>query len=240
MGAKSEEIASNQGDRWTFLGVLPDTSFIHTVHHGKRNLEEAIYFIGKIKASSDGKSPLFSSDDWCYEKALLEHYGYDSEVPYGGRGRYPKPIRLALKELKLVQVQKKRDSKGALLKINYFVRFGDLDEINAIFKRAERCKSINTVYVESRNGKFRKDDARLIRRTLCHSKKSIFHDAQANFIAQVMNYTRTNEGLRIMLNPDALNFEQKYTHRTPAMAQNLIDKPLSIKELLCIRPRVVP
>jgi len=94
--------------------------------------------------------------------------------------------------------------------------------------------------VESRNGKFRKDDARLIRRTLCYSKKSIFHDAQANFLAQVMNYTRTNDGLKIKINPDAALFEQKYKHQTPAMAQKLIDKLLTIKELLLWRPQITP
>jgi hypothetical protein len=237
-GSISKEIASNQGDRWTFVAVLPDSSFIHTLHHGPRNLDEATQFIGKVKAKSDGNPPLFASDDWCYENALLPHYGYDSEVPYAGRGRYPNPIRLPLEELKLVQVQKKRDTKGRLLEINYTIRFGDPKAIYSVFGEAERCKSINTVYVESRNGKFRKDDARLIRRTLCHSKKSIFHDAQANLLAQVMNYTRVNEGLKILINPNAACFEQKYAHRTPAMAQNLIEKPLTIKELLCIRPLV--
>ena len=30
------------------------------------------------------------------------------------------------------------------------------------------------------------------------------------------------------------------THRTPAMAQNIINKPLTIKELLLIRPQIIP
>ena len=112
--------------------------------------------------------------------------------------------------------------------------------LKQVFVNAVRCKTINTVYVESRNGKFRKDDARLIRRTLYHSKKSVFHDAQINFTAQVMNHTRTNDALKILINPKATLFEQKYQHRTPAMAQNIIDKPLTIKELLSIRPQLIP
>ena len=111
-----------------------------------------------------------------------------------------------------------------MLEINYSVVYGTPKEIEVVFENAERCKTINTVYVESRNSKFQKDDARLIRRTLCHSKKSVFHDSQANFTAQMMNYTRTNDGLKIRINPDAALFEQKYRHRTPAMAQNIIDK----------------
>ncbi len=239
-GEISKGISSNQGDRWTFVAVLPDSSFIHTLHHGERNLGEATDFIGQIKANSDGETPLFASDDWFYEKALLAHYGFDHAPPYAGRGRYPRPKRLPLPDLKYVQVQKKRDDKGRLLEIRHSIVYGTPKEIEAVFENAERCKTINTVYVESRNGKFRKDDARLIRRTLCHSKKSVFHDAQANVTAQVMNYTRTNEGLKILINPNAALFEQKYRHRTPAMAQNIIDKPLTIKELLLIRPQIIP
>ena len=116
-GEISKEISENQGDRWTFVAVLPDSSFIHTVHSAERNLQEATGFVGQIKANSAGKAPLFASDDWFYEQALLAHYGFDHQVPYAGRGRYPHPKRLPLPDLKYVQVQKKRDEKGRLLEI---------------------------------------------------------------------------------------------------------------------------
>ena len=176
------------------MSVLPDSSFIHTLHHGERKLEEATEFIGRIKSNSDWKAPIFTSDDWFYEKAFLAQYGFDHTPPYAGRVRYPHPKRLSLPGLKYVRVQKKRDEKGRLLKIQYSFVYGTSRELEIIFETAERCKTINTVYVESRNGKFRKDDARPIRPTLCHSKKSVFHDAQANFTAQVMNYTQANDG----------------------------------------------
>ncbi len=239
-GEASKEASSNQGDRWTFVAVLPDSSFVHTLHHGERTLEEATKFVGEIKAKSDGQAPLFASDDWFYEKALLGHYGYDHVPPYAGRGRYPQPRRLPLPDLKYVQVQKKRDGKGRLEEIKLTIVYGTAEAVGQVFDNAVRCKSINTVYVESRNGKFRKDDARLIRRTLCHSKKAVFHDAQADFIAQVMNYTRTNDGLKFTVNPGAALFKQKYKHKTPAMAEKLIDKPLTIKELLLWRPQIAP
>jgi hypothetical protein len=239
-GEISKEISGNQGDRWTFVAVLPDSSFIHTVHSAERNLQEATEFVGQIKANSDGKAPLFASDDWFYEKALLAHYGFDYLPPYAGRGRRPHPKRLPLPDLTYVQVQKKRDEKGRLLHIKYAIVYGTPESVGQVFASAVRCKTINTVYVESRNGKFRKDDARLIRRTLCHSKKAALHDAQINFTAQVMNYTRTNDALKILINPQATLFEQKYQHRTPAMAQNIVDKPLTIKELLLRRPQIIP
>ena len=239
-GESCVQTNENQGDRWTFIAILPDSSFIHTLHHGERNLEQATEFVGQIKAKSDSKAPLFASDDWFYEKALLEHYGFDYTRPYAGRGRYAHSERRPIPDLKYVQVQKKRDERGRILEINTRIVFGTIQDIERVFDNSERCKTINTVFVESRNGKFRKDDARFIRKTLCHSKKAIFHDAQANFTAQVMNYTRTNDGLKVMMNPNAPLFKRKYQHRTPAMAQKLIDKPLSVKELLMWRPQLLP
>ena len=101
-GETSADVSENQGDRWPFVAVLPDSSFIHTLHHGTRNLEEATKFLGRVKANSDGQTPLFSSDDWFYERALLANYGFDHTPPYGGRGRRPHPKRCPLPDLKYV------------------------------------------------------------------------------------------------------------------------------------------
>jgi hypothetical protein len=118
---------------------------------------------------------------------------------------------------------------------------GEEIELLEMLAASPRRQTINTscrtTYVESRNGKLRKDNARLIRKALCHSKKAEYHDAQINFIVQVMNYTRTNGALKILINPSAGLFEPKYKYQTPAMAQGLIDRKLTIKELLAMRPR---
>ena len=36
--------AENQGDIWTFVAVLPETSFVHTTHTAERTLEQAQIF----------------------------------------------------------------------------------------------------------------------------------------------------------------------------------------------------
>jgi hypothetical protein len=232
--------ADNQGDKWTFVGILPDTSFIHTTHTAERTLEQAQIFIGNIKRNSDGQAPLYHSDCWFYEQALLDNYCTYEKPVYSGRGRPPTiPIQIVDTQLKYVQVHKKRNSKGRIESISTRIVFGDIDAIFDTFHQAKRCKTVNTDYVESRNGKFRKDNARLIRKTLCHSKKAIVHKAHIAFLTQVYNYTRTVENLKILHNPDAKKFEKKYNHRTPAMAQNLIDKVLSLKELLFTRPKII-
>jgi hypothetical protein len=238
--AQDPEKANNQGDIWTFMAVLPDSGFIHTVHTSKRNAEEANTFIAQIKEKSDQQAPLFHSDSWFYENVLIDNYCTLVEPEYKGRGRKPtKLVKIPDPNLRYVQVHKERNDKGKIEKISTRIVLGDIGDIFLTLDQAERCKTINTDYVESRNGKFRKDDARLIRRTLCFSKKADIHKAQIAFLAQVFNYTRTVHTLKILENSDAKKFQTKFKHRTPAMAQKLTEKVWSIKELLCKRPEIV-
>lgn len=233
------EVAANQGDIWSFVAVLPETGFIHTVHNSKRTLENAVVFIYKIKEHSDEEAPLFHSDCWFYESALTDCYSDLVEVPYSGRGRPCKPIQIIDKDLCYVQVHKKRDTKGNIQEISTRIVLGHEFKVLEILDKAKRCKTINTDYVESRNGKFRKDNARLIRKTLCHSKKAVFHDAQIRLLAQIFNYTRFNYELKELENPDAKKFKPKYNHFTPAMAENIIDRKISLREMLCSRPKLI-
>lgn len=230
--------AENQGDIWTFAAVLPESGFIHTVHSSERTIEEATKFISAIKSKSDGQAPFFHSDSWFYQSALLENYSVYQNVPYKGIGRPQKPIQVVDPLLRYAQVHKQRNSKGKIEKVSTRIVLGDIEHIFATFDDAKRCKTVNTDFVESRNGNFRKDNARLIRKTLCHSKKALYHKAHIVFLAQVYNYTRTIDDLKILSNPNAKRFEPKFTHRSPAMAENIIDKVLSLKELLARRPQM--
>ena len=234
--ANDAEFAENSGDMWTFVAVLPESSFIHAEHTAERTQVEAEVFIKKVKTRSDGEAPFFMSDCWFYMSVLIALYSFLQVVAYGGRGRPAKPKRVVDPNLRYGQVHKKRNEKGKIEHVSTRIVLGDEIRILHELQDAERSKTINTDYVESRNGKYRKDNARLIRRTLCHSKKAIFHKASITFLTQVYNYTRTIDALKVEINPNAALFEKKYQHRTPAMAEGLIDKPLTIKELLCIRP----
>ena len=238
-GLVDTEVADNQGDRWGFVAICPDSSFIQTVLNGKRTLENATQFVGEIKAKSDGKAPLFSSDDWFYEKALLASYGEEYTPPYSGRGRYPHTYLVPSADLRYVQVTKKRDAKGNIIEVGSKIVYGTAEAIEAHYTSAKRSKHINTDYVESRNGKFRLRCARLIRKGLCFSKKAVFHDATIVFIAQVFNYCQPVAALKRCINPLAARFERKYQQVSAAMAENLIDKILTIKELLTIRPKPI-
>jgi hypothetical protein len=50
---EKESNCPDLGDRWTFTGVIPESSYLHTVHSGQRTQQEAQVFIEKIKANSD-------------------------------------------------------------------------------------------------------------------------------------------------------------------------------------------
>lgn len=57
--AEQQEKPEDMGERWTFVGILPESSYIHTVHSGQRNQEAAQVFIEKMKKNSHGKAPFF-------------------------------------------------------------------------------------------------------------------------------------------------------------------------------------
>ena len=232
-------MADNQGDRWTFGSISPDSSFVQHVHSGKRNLEEATLFMAGVRAKSAGNTPLVSSDDWFYEKALLATYGEWHTPEYKGRGRRPLPVLRPKADLRYVQVVKTRDDKGKLIEKSSRIVYGTAEDIAAHYASAKRSKHINTDYVESRNGKFRKDCARLIRKTLCVSKKAIFHDAMIQLLAQTYNYCQPVAALKRLVTPIAARFEQKYEQISAAMAEGLIDKVLTLKELLMRRPQII-
>lgn len=211
--------------------MLPRSGFIHTVHHGKRTEKEADQFVKKIKQASDGKAPLFISDGWKYEQVLKDNYCEYEPVPYSGRGRPKKPLQVVDPELKYAQVIKRKEG-NKLVEIEKRIVLGDEEEILSIIRGERRGKTINTSYVESRNGNYRKDNKRLTRRSQCHSKKTIFHDAQIDWITAVYNFVDEIVAFRECVNPNAERFEVKYKKFSPTMIEGIIDQRLTMEELL--------
>ena len=170
---KDPDFAQNSGDRWAFTNVLPRSGYIQCVHLGKRTIEEAEIFIQKIKSRSDGQAHLILSDAWFYEAPISETYSSYEAVPYSGRGRPPKPIRVVDKDLKYAQVYKKRDSKGKIIAWQRRIIIGEEAEILEIIEQTSRgATQINTSYVESKNCVYRKDNARLGRKNHSPLKRS--------------------------------------------------------------------
>lgn len=211
--------------------MLPRSGFIHTVHHGRRTEKEADKFVKKIKQASDGKAPLFLSDGWRYEQILKNNYCEYKPVAYSGRGRPKKPLQVVDPELKYAQVIKRKEG-SKLVEIEKRIVLGEEEEILSIIRGEGRGKTINTSYVESRNGNYRKDNKRLTRRSQCHSKKTTFHDAQIDWITAIYNFVDEIVAFRECINPNAERFEVKYKKFSPAMLEGLTDKRLTMEELL--------
>ncbi len=223
------------GDRWTFMGVLPESSYIHTVHSSQRNQAEAKIFVEQIKENSDGQAPFFESDGWFYQQVLTDVYSTEEEVPYKGRGRRPLPKKVIDPDLKYAQVVKERQN-GKVVNISTRIVLGDELQILDILDNSERCTTISTSFVESRNGSFRKDNKRQTRKTKCHSKKIEPHDAHVIFLKSIYNLTKENEKFRILSNPDAKPFEIKYKKVSPAMKQGLVKQIYPLEDLLLMKP----
>jgi hypothetical protein len=112
------------GDRWTFVAVIPESSFVHTIHSGQRTQAEAQVFSDKIKENSNGNAPFIESDGWFYEEVLTETYSTTQDVPYSGRGRKPLPKRVVDPSLKYAQVVKEREN-GKITTISTRIVLGD-------------------------------------------------------------------------------------------------------------------
>lgn len=199
---------------------------IQAVHHGKRNKRETKKFIHKIKERSDGAAPLFLSDGY-------EDYAYCISETYSVWNEKKQECEV-LPDLKYAQVVKHKKN-GKLESIEERIIYGTKDEILEIIAMDKRGAQINTSYVESRNGNYRKDDKRLARKTQCHSKKVKYHDAHINFLIGVYNFCSENEAFRECCNEEAIRFETKYTKRSPAMVEGIFDHILSLEELLMLK-----
>lgn len=215
--------------------MIPESSFVHTIHSGQRTQKQAQVFSNKIKQNSNGKAPYIESDGWFYAQVLSKTYSTKVEPPYGGRGRKPVPRRLVDPFLKYAQVVKERKN-GKITNIFTRIVLGDELEILDILDKSERAKHISTSFVESRNGAYRKDDIRLCRKTKCHSKQIEPHDAQIEFITHIYNYTKGNEAFRELINPNAKRFEVKYKKVSPAMKEGLTKRIYSLQEMLLMKP----
>ena len=129
----------------------------------------------------------------------------------------------------------KRKANGRLVEIEKRVIWGTEEEIIEIIQGEHRGTTINTSYVESRNGNYRKDNKRLSRRSACYSKNVAFHDAHIDMLTGIYNFVHENVAFRQCITPEAKRFEVKYQKFSPAMLEGFTDRCLTLEELLMRR-----
>jgi IS1 family transposase len=86
----------------------------------------------------------------------------------------------------------KHKENGHLIEVEKRVIWGTEEEILNIIQQEGRGQTINTSYVESRNGNYRKDNKRLARRSACQSKATTVHDAQIDLLTGIYNFVDEN------------------------------------------------
>jgi hypothetical protein len=220
---------------WKAIALPSRLRVVSHLSH-ERSEDEAIAFLARFKARTDGCAPLFTSDKLpAYVSALIANYSIPEPPPtQRGPGRPRKePRRILDPDLCYAQVDKRRQG-GRVVEVRRRILFGSANTVARILE-ADGCGSqINTAYVERDNLTSRQSNGRLVRKALSHSKKAYFLQRQIELEDAVFNFGRPHRALSIEL-PQVTQHGRKWQLRTPAMAAGLTDHIWSLEELLSYR-----
>ena len=191
----------------------------HALWHERMSLR---YRSGHLRRDQ-GRS---ASDNWDpIRDAVTEVHGVEYLHVHDGRGRpTSESAFVPRQDLKYVQVVKERDEHGNLKKVVTRMVFGDPVEIRASLA-ISGSRGISTSSVERQNLSVRNYGRRFVRRTICFSKDGKYLKWYLEVLQAWFNFTKTNRSLRVR------NSDGSFTHRTPAMAQGLADRPLTWKDI---------
>ena len=196
------------------------------IKHGETKADEAAFTRLKQRGHPEAP-PSLISDGWGgIKQALIEVYR--QVPPYKGRGRRPEKKR-EVAGWQYLQVVKKRDAQGRFLGTELRVIFGQAEQVLALLGHS-------TAYIERTHLQMRKQNSRLVRRSLCFSKSLLMHRAAACWEDVYYNLCHAVETLRVEINPEAGRFERRWQARTPAMAAGLTGAIWNVERIL----RAVP
>lgn len=147
--------------------IEPDTRLrlARGLGQNETKASEAAFIQLKGRGHPEMPPPLISDGWGGIKQALIEVYG---QVPaYKGRGRRPQQKR-PVEGWQYLQVVKKRDARGRFLGTERRVIFGEEEAVLALLGRS-------TAYIERTHLQMRKQNSRLVRRSLCFSKSLLMH-----------------------------------------------------------------
>ena len=198
---------------------------------GPRTQASADELIERTASVLVGRLPLFASDGLDqYGVALLNRWHV--QVPYprtGRRGRPRNPAKVALPELRYVQLVKHREGRR-LVSVDKRVIHGDPADIDS--------GQITTSLIERLNLTLRQENASLTRKTLAFAKDE--DELRAHLALQIAYYhfVRPHISLRCRLpRPKAVRGKtrRRWDKRTPAMAAAITDRVWTLHDLLTYR-----
>jgi len=217
---------------WRAIAVPSRLRVVSHLSH-ERSEAEATAFLAKFKARTDGHAPLLTSDKLpAYVAALVANYSTPEPPPVKrGPGRPRKePKRVLDPHLRYAQVDKQRVG-GRVVEVRRQIVFGSEGEILHLLQGDGCGTQINTSYGERDNLTARQSNARLVRKTLSHSKKHHFLQRHIDLEDTIYNFVRPHSALRVRL-PEPGKYGQQWEQQTPAMAAGLTDHIWSLEELL--------
>ena len=208
---EADDLLTETGKHWTHCSFARATRLILAIKIGFRDeLVTNELVIETASRLSKDCFPLWVTDGWkAYIFALAVRFHQKIyQIRRRGRGRPPIPKMIPAPYLRYAQVIKQRE-QGRVVGIEKRVIFGKEEEINP--------KDIITSHLERLNGTMRLHCTPLHRKTRCFAKKKTQLEQQVTLFKSYYNFCLRHESL---------------DYQTPAQATGLIDKPLTMMELL--------
>jgi len=217
------------GDDWDHTAVDPESRLLLSLVPGKRTAENCQKLVDEVQRRTGSRTDLlYTSDEHAPYQAAIEK-AYTVEVPQArrpGPGRPPNPKRLLPGDLCYATVCKTRE-KGRVVHIVRTVVFGTLALVTGLLSRLQgNHHTINTSFVERRNGTDRGQNARKTRKSYRFSKDWDIHNAATYFICYSYNFCWPVRTLRVQRD------DGSWMQRTPAMAAGLASHVWTLQEWL--------
>jgi IS1 family transposase len=236
-----EKLHTEYGDTWVWIAFDPLYKLILAHVEGDREEAEAEALLQKVKSRlGSGLLPLFTSDGWRhYATALLKVFGRRVQpARRGNRGRFPKPLWVAVPGLVYGMVKKLRVGRW-VVGVTQRVIYGTWGQVWARLSAVSQSRGLNTAFVERMNLTLRHSNRRLARKTPAFSKKREWLHYQLEMAIAYYHFVRPHRSLRQRLRePQATKGNGSphcWQERTPALAVGLTDHVWTMHELLSFR-----
>jgi IS1 family transposase len=219
---------------WLWLAIDPRTKILPVLELGPRTQHMAHRLIHALRQSlAPGCLPLFTSDGLnLYFSALTAHFGQWLQV--GRRGR---KVRQWQVEAGLIYGQvKKSYRRRKLVRVTPVMRLGTEEALKASLQGLGFSGRLNTAIIPRVNLTVRHGVAALARRTWATSQQAPQLLAHLEWWRAYYHFVRPHASLRVALvQPRERGgglLEQRYRHRTPAMAAGRTSRRWTAREVL--------
>jgi IS1 family transposase len=234
------------GDTWVWIAFAPISKLVPAWVAGKRPLQESNLLLHRLKSSTDGHLPFFTSDELPhYAAALLDVYGQTVVPPRPGKPDRPRPPYKVPPDDLLYAVVCKRRDRGRVAEVTTPVVYGTPARITHALADSPGSQGISTFGVERNNLTIRQHARRMGRQVNAFSKDHAYLEYQLALSFAYYHFVVPHLGLRQRLErplPTKGSGSPKlWVPRTPAMAAGLTDHIWTMDELLSFRapPRFV-